>query len=114
MHWFELDVPHHLYQFTPESLGLILGKNGFAVEKTAYFSLEQSTYSLIQSLLNLLTRKHNLLFERLKKEGEPMPIFSSMVHGLLALIFFPFALAIALSLGLMEKGDVVRVYCTKI
>lgn len=113
-HWFELDVPHHLFQFTPESLELLLGKNGFKVEKVSYFSWEQSTYSLIQSLLNFLTGKHNLLFERLKKEGDPAPLFTSIVHGFAALILLPLALVVALSLGFMKKGDVVRVYCTKI
>lgn len=112
--WFELDVPHHLFQFTPESLDLLLGKNGFKIEKAAYFSLEQSTYSLIQSLLNVLSGKHNLLFERLKKEGEPTPALESLLHGFAAVIFLPFALAASLILGFLKKGDVVRVYCVKV
>lgn len=112
--WFELDVPHHLYQFTLESLRLLLGKNGFRIEKASYFSLEQSTYSLIQSLLNSLSGRHNLLFERLKKEGEPTPLFASIFHGIIALILMPFAFIVSLSLGFMKKGDVVSIYCIKI
>jgi SAM-dependent methyltransferase len=113
-HWFELDVPHHLFQFTPDSLGRLLAKNGFKIEKSDYFSLEQSTYSLIQSLLNLLSGKHNLLFERLKKEGEPTPLLDSVLHGFAAVVLLPFALVVSLFLGLLNQGDVVRVYCVKV
>ena len=35
--WLHLDVPRHLYHFTPPTLARLLNDNGFAIEKQTRF-----------------------------------------------------------------------------
>ena len=46
-YWFNLDIPRHLYHFSPKTLGKILVKNGFRLKKIKYVS---STAGVLGSL----------------------------------------------------------------
>ena len=52
--WFHLDVPRHLYHFTPTSLHRLLNEAGFKVVKTSYFSREHNYPGLKYSFYNFL------------------------------------------------------------
>ncbi len=62
-HWFHLDVPRHLFHFTPKSLVGLLEQEGFQVEKKRHFSFEYDTFGFAQSVLNLIVHRQNLLFD---------------------------------------------------
>jgi len=111
--WFSLDLPHHLYQFTPPSLTKLLNKHGFSVQKIGYFSIEQSPFSAMQSVLNRITGKRNAVFEAIKKQGEQTNALTIVSQLFLAAVITPFALIAAIILGIMKKGDVMTLYCTK-
>jgi 2-polyprenyl-3-methyl-5-hydroxy-6-metoxy-1,4-benzoquinol methylase len=53
-HWFHLDPPRHLYQFTARGLAEMLELNDFAIRSTHHFSLRQNPFGWIQSTLNAL------------------------------------------------------------
>ena len=59
--WFHLDVPRHLYHFSPSSLRLMLQRAGFepAIESTT--NVQYDAFGAVQSVLNKLLKPKNLL-----------------------------------------------------
>jgi SAM-dependent methyltransferase len=64
--WFHLDVPRHLFHFTPETLLRMLTIEGLASERIRYFSPEYDYFSVIQSVLNRSGIRQNSLYELLR------------------------------------------------
>jgi len=63
--WFHLDVPRHLFHFSPRSLSEVLSKIGLQVNSLRFVSFEHDPYGWEQSILNLLGFKPNLLTKAL-------------------------------------------------
>jgi SAM-dependent methyltransferase len=59
--WFHLDVPRHLFHFTPRSLTLALEAVGLRVMTIRYSSPEHDPYGWMQSVLNWAGFKQNYL-----------------------------------------------------
>jgi hypothetical protein len=64
--WLHLDPPRHLFFFAPLDFVEMMKKRGFLLESKKFFSPEQNPYGMIQSTLNLFTKKREVLFENLK------------------------------------------------
>jgi SAM-dependent methyltransferase len=64
--WFHLDVPRHLFHFTPESLDAALRAAGFEPVQISHLSWRQNLYGTLQSLLNALGFARDDLYEVLK------------------------------------------------
>ncbi len=64
-HWMHLDVPRHRQHFTPATFGELLQTAGFRVERQTRFALEYDWFGAIQSGLNVVCRRPNVLFDRL-------------------------------------------------
>jgi SAM-dependent methyltransferase len=64
--WFHLDVPRHLAHFTPASLHGALRETGFLVKKLSFFAPEFDAFSFVQSALNAMGVRHNLLYGLLR------------------------------------------------
>jgi SAM-dependent methyltransferase len=63
--WMHLDVPRHCYHFTPATLGRLLTATGFSVASTSTLALEYDLFGVMQSALNRISSRPNVLFERL-------------------------------------------------
>jgi 2-polyprenyl-3-methyl-5-hydroxy-6-metoxy-1,4-benzoquinol methylase len=63
--WIHLDVPRHRQHFTPATLSALLEDAGFTIERRSNFALEYDWLGVIQSALNVICTKPNVLFERL-------------------------------------------------
>lgn len=111
--WLGLDLPHHIYHFTPAALGRLLHQHGFRVVKTKFFSLEQSPFAALQSMISALTGQRNVVFESIKTQGAKISAWTKAFHALLAVALAPFALFLSVLLGLAGKGDIMRFYCVK-
>lgn len=59
--WFHLDVPRHAHHFSPTALRLAFEKAGLKVVSTRFVSFEHDPYGWIQSVLNSMGFKQNLL-----------------------------------------------------
>jgi SAM-dependent methyltransferase len=59
--WFHLDVPRHLFHFSPRSLSQVLRQTGLTVNCIRFVSFEHDPYGWGQSVLNLLGFEQNLL-----------------------------------------------------
>lgn len=69
--WFHLDVPRHNHHFTPEALTRAMEHAGLRVVSTRFTSFEHDPYGWIQSILNRLGFKQNLLTKWLMGAPDP-------------------------------------------
>lgn len=67
--WFHLDVPRHAHHFSPAAIGLAFEKVGLRVVRTRFRSFGHDPYGWIQSALNRLGFRQNLLTKWLMGMG---------------------------------------------
>lgn len=105
------DVPNHLHQFTPDSLGQLMQRFGFQHVATVS-SWPYNTFGYTQSLLNLMTHTHNYLYYRLKRRSRKPSIPLDIANGLLLLIFVPvgWLLGLADAVNLKHQGVITACF----
>jgi len=64
-HWFHLDVPRHLFHFSPASVRQVLASAGLEVRCLRFASWEHDPYGWVQSSLNWLGFPQNQLTKAL-------------------------------------------------
>lgn len=125
-HWLHLDVPRHVWHFTQVHLTSLLEQEGFAIEKRRAFSFEYDTFGFVQSFLNWLLPRQNLLFDLLQQRGalqnpaQPEKalhkgdIFGGVVSVLLAPWLFLLALLFCLMESTLGYGGTIEVVAQKV
>jgi SAM-dependent methyltransferase len=112
--WLHLDVPRHQHHFSPPALQYALEKVGLRVVRTRFVSPEHDPYGWVQSGLNLLGFRQNLLLKLLM--GYPrgdvsmlelVPMFA--VGGLLAVP----AVAVSVCSWMAGSGAIMEMWATK-
>lgn len=113
-HWFGLDLPRHLYHFSPRSLVLLLAVHSFSVVKVSYFSTEYSAFVVLQTLLDTVLQRHDVLAESIQRAGRSGSriTLGRSVYALAALLMVPALLLTAVSV-LCRRGDVMTFYAYK-
>lgn len=118
--WFHVDLPRHLWHFSPDDLRGLCDRHGLRVARVNHVSWEQNPYGWIQSLLNLSGLKHNLLYDLIRREsarGEKSPWQShpvqSVVSALGGAALLPAAVAMLLPEWLLGVGATVDIYAVK-
>ncbi len=111
--WFHLDVPRHLYHFTPQTLEQGISRAGLRLDSWDSWSLLQTPYGLLQSVLNRLRpEKPNQLFRMLKGE-QSMPAGElGWLAG--AVLLVPIALGEFLLSGIFGRGACIVCYAEKL
>lgn len=91
--WWHIDVPRHLFHFSPESLTLLLEKNGFEVVKTRHQEFEYDLLGWSQSALNTINRQPNIFFKTLSGQAQefslPEIIFNFLLGTFFSALFLP-------------------------
>ncbi|MDT8308548.1 MAG: class I SAM-dependent methyltransferase [Bacteroidales bacterium] len=64
--WFHLDPPRHLLLYPEKTIIAALEQRKFKLESKRYLSLEQNPFSWVQSILNCMSKKREMLFESFK------------------------------------------------
>jgi SAM-dependent methyltransferase len=64
-YWLHLDVPRHWYHFTPDTLRVVLDGAGLRQFSLTTVALEYDLFGVMQSILNMICSRPNVLFERL-------------------------------------------------
>jgi SAM-dependent methyltransferase len=64
--WFHLDVPRHLYHFSPEPLGKLLEQAGFRVVSMSTSSLEDNPIGTLQTVMASLGFRPGSVFSLIK------------------------------------------------
>jgi SAM-dependent methyltransferase len=109
--WFHLDVPRHLYHFTPDALARALDRAGLDVARVSYRSLEHDPYGWVQSALNRLGFEQNLLTQWLAGT-QGRATFAPRVWAMVA-VSLPLALVgivLAVVSWIARKGALVEVW----
>jgi 2-polyprenyl-3-methyl-5-hydroxy-6-metoxy-1,4-benzoquinol methylase len=113
-HWFGLDLPRHLYHFSPRSLVMLLAAHGFSVVKVSHFSAEYSAFVVLQTLLNAFLHRRDVLAESIRQAGRhgSRITLGWSIYVLAALLMVPALLLTAASV-LCRRGDVMTFYAHK-
>jgi 2-polyprenyl-3-methyl-5-hydroxy-6-metoxy-1,4-benzoquinol methylase len=112
--WFHLDVPRHQHHFSADALGRAFQKAELKVVRTRMVSPEHDPYGVLQSILNWLGFRQNLLTKLLMGMSEkdvsvPAVTAMAVLAGLLAL---PSAAISIVSWG-FGSGAIVEVWAAK-
>lgn len=109
-HWLALDLKHHLFFFTPKSLTDLLHKYNFKIKKLETFSLEYSTFTSTQSVVNLITNSDSYFFSWLSyRDSNPKII----LHAFLFAIFLIPCFLINILLYFSKSGEVITITAQK-
>jgi hypothetical protein len=79
-------VPRHLTHLTSATLGAALTDAGFETRRTSFFAPEYDCFSFIQSALNALGLRQNLLYNLLRGRGAKVLQDAGTVPTLIALV----------------------------
>lgn len=118
--WFHLDLPRHYSHFGAPWLRQKFLEWGFRPVDEFHGSLEQNPYGWIQSLLNAVGLRHNLLYDILRRESarttqrpwREVPLQSLLsVVGLVLLL--PLSLAMLIPERLFRRGATVEFYAVR-
>ncbi len=119
-HWFHLDVPRHYHHFRLSWLSRLLGERGFSVAKVSHFSLEQNPYGWIQSLLNQLGFRFNLLYDFIRNSSARTvrrPLLEHPMHSAMMVVAMLAVVPLSLGLFLLEvmlrRGGTVDIYAVR-
>ena len=114
--WFHIDAPRHLLHFTKNSLKNAFTKNGLKQVGLSTASVEMGYFGVLQTILNIITGKQNILYGSLMRKSVKNKRSNSIwlaVHTVL----IPPALLIGLALEtiaiLARNGSVLRAYFQK-
>jgi SAM-dependent methyltransferase len=109
---FHVDAPRHLFHYTRTALLQSLERAGFEPVRVATHSFEFGYYGMLQSLLNLATRRQNTLYEMLKnRSARPPGSLGVDVAATLALVLPAGLLSLVLEAAgaALGRGAVLRV-----
>lgn len=70
--WFGIDVPRHLFHFTPKTLDRALTQNGFEIISRSTLSIEQDIFGFSQSILNYLGFPNNIFYDLIRSPSGRM------------------------------------------
>ena len=107
--WFHLVLPRHVFQYTPETITDLFNINNFKVTKIDHFSLEYNPFGFMQTLLNLIHRKHiNLFYNIIRRSAFKFDI--SILAFVLIPLLAPLSLLLSIIEAIFEKGGTIIVY----
>lgn len=114
--WFHLDLPRHLFHFTPPVMTRFLEQINFKVTNLHTFSLDQNPYGFIQSVFNkyIGKSKPNAMYSLLKR-NQGMSAKLSLLGWLgVSAGLAPLALMEYFISGLAAKGAALTIYARKL
>jgi len=90
--WLHLDPPRHLFFFEPNQFKVKMKEFGFEVINEKYFNPEYNPFGTVQSILNKICSKRELLYEALKhNEGyvNEVPAWKIHLQKIFAIVIAP-------------------------
>ncbi len=116
--WFHLDLPRHLYHFTPETLQRLLASNKFHYESVRHMAMLQNSFGWLQSFLNRVSgTPRNSLYSMLHRGGEH-PVVKNLSRWQRCQLKFgywlglPIAAAVSLLEAATRQGGTIAITAT--
>lgn len=117
--WFHLDLPRHIWHFSPPTLLRLLERSGFRVAEMRHFSMEYGPYGWWQTLLNLAGCEPNYAYKFLKRGSTgPAPgrlrrAWSAAASALLGPPLLPAAVLLAAAEAACGAGGAITAVAVK-
>ncbi len=108
--WIHLDLPRHIYHFSPHSLSRALQTGDFTVLDLRHFSAEYGMSGVVLSLGAALTGKGPDFFNALRNGDKSFGVYGILIFSL---ILAPFAAAFSTAEALLKRGGEVIVLARK-
>jgi 2-polyprenyl-3-methyl-5-hydroxy-6-metoxy-1,4-benzoquinol methylase len=105
--WFHLDPPRHLFLIAPNTFISMMEKEGFQIKSTRFLSAEQNPYGYVQSILNLFTKKRDVLYEFFKGNKDYYTVSTYFQLAFFGLTF-PFFIVVDLIESILKKSATVE------
>lgn len=115
-YWFHLDLPRHLYHYTPETLSRLIVDAGFQVQRVNHFTWEYNPFGFYQSALNVLSRERNFLYKKLKGIPSRKRRFAFLDWGVILLatpLLLPLAFLVAFYSARAGAGGCIEIFAKK-
>lgn len=109
--WFHLDVPRHLFHYTPDALRQAMGRVGLTVVDVNHTSFEHDPFGWVQTILNRLDTRQNRLTRLLMRMDKPDPV--NLLHLLLGCIIGLISIPISILSWVFVKGALMQVSAQK-
>ncbi|NTW33678.1 MAG: class I SAM-dependent methyltransferase [Bacteroidetes bacterium] len=109
--WYHLDPPRHLFFLDSVDFINVMEGFGFILVQKNWFSFEQNPYGWIQSCLNLMCNKREVLYERLKGNNSYAPeyrTFNIFFQKLFFIFTLPFFILLDIAESVFGKSATVR------
>lgn len=100
--WFHLDLPRHVFHFTPQTLKTLVESAGFERVRCRTGQWEMDPFGLAQTGLNRLGFRHNALYDSLRN-SEAARTDLPLLYRLGMIALFPLAMALALPCSLVFR-----------
>lgn len=114
-HWLHLDPPRHLVYLSFEGLKNEMTKRGYEVVKTQFFNLEYNPFGAVQSWMNWMGFKRELLYEALK--GNEKYIRNDRISVTVQKLIYPVLMAVFVPIdciaSFFKKSATMEVYFRK-
>lgn len=112
--WFHLDLPRHLYHFTPQTLTRLLNRYEFDCRGVKHFALLQNPFGWLQSSLNRLTdAPRNSLYSLLHRgdtaDSNDLSARQRRVLRAAYLLGLPLAGAVSVAEAMIRRGGTIAV-----
>lgn len=120
--WFHLDVPRHLFHFSDRSLEQLLTTAGFKVHRKTYHDIMYDSFGALQSILNCLCSRQNLLNDlntkrvtgaEITKSGDKDLIRDMRLSLVLQSILFVPLLLVSLFMSIFNSGCTLKYIARK-
>ncbi len=102
-HWFHLDVPRHIHQFSPATLRRLVERHGFDIERLSTGQWEMDPFGLLQTALNRLGTRHNALYDALRNNPAVHADLSPVTRAA-ALVVLVVGMAFAMPASLFARA----------
>jgi len=119
--WSHLDVPRHVFHFTPETLKYVLESADYTVLHIDHFSVEFNPIGVLQTVLNCLGLEPGFIYAVVKRNaswGVATSKLRFLYSAIVATVGIPFLILPAFLFAYIEslfgKGGTILVYATPI
>jgi SAM-dependent methyltransferase len=113
--WLHLDVPRHRYHFDGRTLGQLLHGAGFEIVQRRTVVLEYDWFGAIQSPLNAICSRPNVLFEQMTSalpvNPQRLPLADRMISYVLTPALAAATLPVCASAGFFNAGATLDFTC---
>ncbi|EKD82680.1 MAG: hypothetical protein ACD_39C01155G0002 [uncultured bacterium] len=118
-HWFALDVPRHLFHFTPQCLSILLNKYSLRIKKQSFLSFEQDVFTFAQSAQNYMGFTYNGLYDLIRNDSARLSSKAAISQSEKWLILVTGAILsvagffISLFSAIFRTGGVIEIYAVR-